>query len=166
MIERVFINLTNGLEYSEAFDGVIRIQSTACEQKRWNFIIEDLDYNFLLNLYIGSKVKVIDYGAKKEVPRAVYQGLAWIEYVCNKYWFNYSMDKVFVKKYNSVKYFEDQYLKLSDSAKKKLDYFKRFESKVGKIHLISETKATVRDGDNSYYSNKLYEISNLGKTND
>jgi hypothetical protein len=157
-MEKIFLNLTNGLEYNGAFEGVIRIQSTACEQKRWSFIIEDLDYNFLLNLYTGNKVKVIDYGARKEVPRAIYQGLSWVEYVCNRYWFNYSMDTIFVKQYNSVKYFDEQYLKLSEAAKKKLDYFKRFESNVNRVALISETSATLNDGNNKYYSDRVDKI--------
>jgi hypothetical protein len=42
-----FVNLSSGLVWLEMADGpaeyrLIRIQSTACEQKRWSFILEDL----------------------------------------------------------------------------------------------------------------------------
>ena len=53
---KYFINLTNGIEALPTVDGdvsFIRIQSTACEQKRWDFLIQDLDNNFYTWLALG-----------------------------------------------------------------------------------------------------------------
>ena len=44
---KVYLNLTNGIEFldnelmqARVYD-FIRIQSTACEQKRWDFVIQE-----------------------------------------------------------------------------------------------------------------------------
>lgn len=56
-----YINLTNGVEaipmlefWNEDYR-FIRIQSTICEQKNWDRLIQDLDYDFLMNLALGHK---------------------------------------------------------------------------------------------------------------
>lgn len=75
----IFLNLTNGLEFlndSQRIGGFVRIQSTACEQKRWWPIILDLDYTFLIHVGLGHAVCVCDASAKKQVPRALYQGIS------------------------------------------------------------------------------------------
>ena len=72
-----YINLTNGVEAISTLQGdyrFIRIQSTVCEQKLWDRLIQDLDYDFLMNLALGHKCIVYDFGARKPIPRAVYQG--------------------------------------------------------------------------------------------
>lgn len=79
-----YINLTNGIEVLPVLTDefkFIRIQSTACEQKLWDRIIQDLDYDFLLNAAIGNECVIYDYGAKKPIPRAIYQGVEFIKYV-------------------------------------------------------------------------------------
>ena len=80
-----FINLPSGIAW---FDSTtpppdyqfIRIQSTACERKRWSSIIEDLDYAFLMAVASGETCIVYDASARKAVSRAVYQGLPWFKF--------------------------------------------------------------------------------------
>ena len=86
-----YINLTNGVEAIPKLQGdyrFIRIQSTVCEQKLWDRLIQDLDYDFLMNLALGHKCIVYDFGARKPIPRAVYQGLEFIKYVLHRRWLN------------------------------------------------------------------------------
>lgn len=126
---KIYLNLTNGLEYLKELPSYkwkfVRIQSTKCEQKDWNFIIEDLDYEFLFDVGRGEIVYVFDKSERKEMSRALYQGLEWIKYVLNRRW----LGKIIVPKVkdnNVSTYFDIQYNKLSRRAKKKLDYVKKF----------------------------------------
>jgi len=101
-----FINLSNGAEYLPTIpvDGFVRIQSTACEQKRWWYIISELDYNFLLHVALGNKVFVYDTSSKKKVSRALFQGLEWVKFVLNKVWLSNEIIPV-VKGCNCYGYF-------------------------------------------------------------
>lgn len=149
-----YINLTNGIEFIPELNQdsslkVVRIQSTACEQKRWDFILQDLDYTFLLDLALGNTVTVVDYGANKPVPRACYQGLEWVRYALNKCWFG-KEEKAVVRGCDSTNYFRECYAKLDKRTLKKLEYFKKFLM-TNEIHLEYRTKSTDRDGDYNYY---------------
>ena len=157
-----YINLTNGIEaLPKLLDGYrfIRIQSTICEQKLWDRIIQDLDYDFLLNVSIGNECMIYDYGARKPISRAVYQGVEFIKYVLHKRWLNkeYLTDcnrsngEHIRKDCNS--YFESCYRNLEDRTKKKLDYFKPYVS--GVIDIKTVTDATIHDGDKNFYRNVL-----------
>ena len=54
-----YVNLTNGIEalqqYKLAHYAFIRIQSTACEQHSWDKILQDLDYDFLMNVELANE---------------------------------------------------------------------------------------------------------------
>jgi hypothetical protein len=115
-MKKVFLNLTNGLLYDGSFDGFIRIQSTRCERKQWEELIKDIDNNFLMWLALGKDVVVVDYSARKKIPRALYQGMEWIWFACCKAW-NIPLEKVFVKKCNCIAYFEEEWLKIDDKTK-------------------------------------------------
>lgn len=153
-----YLNLTNGIEFipricSYTTFKFIRIQSTACEQKRWDFILQELDYNFLLDLALGEEVVVIDYGANKPVPRACYQGIEWVKYALNKCWFG-KEEKAIVRGYDSTNYFRECYAKLDKRTLKKLEYFKKFLM-TSELHLEYKTKSTDKDGDYDYYKDIL-----------
>jgi hypothetical protein len=130
-----------------------------CEQKNWDRIIQELDYDFLMNLAIGNECVVYDCGAKKEIPRAIYQGLEFIKYILFKRWYNieYKTDISRTRKQheqkNCNKYFEECYNKLEDRTKKKIDYFKPYLS--GNINLKSVSKSTLNDGNKEYYKKVL-----------
>lgn len=154
---KIYLNLTNGLEYLKELPSYkwkfVRIQSTKCEQKDWNFIIEDLDYGFLFDVAGGEIVYVFDKSERKEMSKALYQGLEWIKYVLNRRWYG----KIIVpkvKRNNVSIYFNTQYNKLSRRAKKKLDYVKKFvTSNYINIVPIQTSKST--------YSNDLEMFKSL-----
>lgn len=159
--EKHFINLTNGIEAIPQIphiDGFIRIQSSHCEKKCWDLIIRELDNNFLMWLALGYTIYVYDFGARKIVPRAIYQGLEWIKFVLYKRWFNKDYIPI-VKGHNCTKYFEKCYNQLSYEAKRKVDYFKKFLL-TDNIRLIPVTDVTYHDGDYSYYKNMLQQYVN------
>ena len=74
-----FINLSNGIkaitDYNLSDYRFIRLQSTTCEQKRWEEILLTISDDFLISLALGYHCIVYDYGANKNVPRDVWQGL-------------------------------------------------------------------------------------------
>jgi len=157
-----YLNLTNGIEYIPTLNNnysFIRIQSTMCEQKNWDRIIQELDYDFLMNLAIGNECIIYDCGARKEIPRAIYQGSEFIKYVLFKRWYgveyktDISRTNKEHKRKNCNKYFEKCYHNLDDKTKKKLDYFKPYL--YGDIYLKTVSKSTSKDGDKEYYKEIL-----------
>lgn len=156
-----YINLTNGIEAIPLLKSndiafhFLRIQSTVCEQKDWDRLIQELDYDFLMNVALGNECIIYDYGARKQIPRAVYQGIEFIKYVLYRRW----LDKEYVTnvsrskkgKINSNKYFSYCYERLNRKTKKKLDYFKSYV--VGEISITARTDATIHDGDKKFYGN-------------
>ena len=164
---KYYLNLTNGIEAFEHMSeclfncGYIRIQSTMCEQKNWNRIIQELDYDFLLNLAIGNRCIVVDYGANKPIPRALYQGVEFIRYTLNRRWFNIDTNVVIKRSVtshgnNSTNYFQSEYNRLDDRTKKKLDYFKTFLNKENILNLDIISDSTNNDGNKEYYKDILY----------
>jgi hypothetical protein len=162
-----YINLTNGIEaIPQLMDyRFIRIQSTLCEQKNWDRLIQDLDYDFLMNVAIGNECCVYDFGTKKPISRAVYQGLEFIKYILYRRWLNqeYQTDCCRCKnkeehsRQNANNYFDKCYKNLNDRTKKKLDYFKPFV--VGEINIIAVTDSTIHDGEKEYYADILKQIA-------
>lgn len=159
-MERLFINLTNGIEVLEKFKnqipmpiGFIRIQSTYCEQKQWGKILRELDYSFLISIVTGEAVYVADYSAQKKEPRALYQGLEWIKFVLYKRLLG--INKVaYVKDYNVTEYFEQQYKKLTKEDLQKIDYVKKFLL-VDRFQIFKIAGGTKLDGNYSAYKEIL-----------
>lgn len=153
-----YINLTSGLEFIDEVPDArfIRIQSSLCERKCWSKLIEDLDYDFLINLAQGKVVFVYDTSPKKKISRALYQGLEFIRYCLNRRWFNKHNVLATVKGKDVTDYFMQEYNKLSDRAKQKLDYAKKFLN-TKDIYLKGICKHSEHDGDYKYYKNLLGE---------
>jgi hypothetical protein len=151
-----FINLTNGIQaihdYVLTDYTFIRIQSTWCEQKRFEDIIFTLSDDFLMNIALGNHCIVYDYGANKEIPRAIWQGLEWIKYVLYMRWYkiNYTPTG---RACLSRDYFEQQYRSLSTKIRSKLDYFRKY--KMGEIKISSITSCSKNDGNIDYHMNIL-----------
>lgn len=142
-VARVYLNLTNGLEILFSEDlrtkiellaggqevdftpRVIRIQSTALEQKRWDFVIQDLDHGLLFDLATGNTVIVVDYSSHKPESRALYQGLPFIRYVLTRYWLGRE-EIPWVKKHNVQFLFRKLYSGLNSQVFAKLSYYRQF----------------------------------------
>lgn len=148
-MSRHYLNLTNGLlaikDYGLTDYRFLRIQSTACEQKRWDFIIQDLDTSFLMDLAMGRVCYVYDYGAKKDVPRALWQGLEWVRYVLHRRWMNEKITPR-CRGNDCSKYFDACYQTLESRTLKKLDYFQRYLSP-NPIQIMPRSHRTEHDGD-------------------
>lgn len=160
MATKYFVNLTNGIEAIPQIEGeyaFIRIQSTACEQKRWDFLLQDLDYNFLMALALGHHVVIYGFGANKPVPRAIYQGVEFIKYVLNRRWFRRET-KAIVRGNDATRYFAQVYEQLEERTKRKLDYFRKFLT-TDQLYIEVRTAATVHDGDYEWYRKVLEEAN-------
>lgn len=157
---RHFINLTNGIEaipvISEPY-AFIRIQSTACEQKRWDFVLQDLDYTFLLALASGETCVVYDYGANKPVPRALYQGVEWVRYALTRRWLGVEITPI-VRGRRVLRYFRECYGALDKRTFAKIDYVRKFLN-TDEIRIELRTGATQHDGDYDYYARILREAA-------
>lgn len=155
-----FLNLTNGIEWiSKLKDksySFIRIQSTWCEQKRWNEIIQDIDNNFLMSLAIGEAIIIYDCSSQKKVSRALFQGVEWIKFVCWVYWFNYIPNAI-VKGFNVTDYFTEQLNLLSIPSKNKIKYFRKFVL-VNNFNISIKCMKTTHDSDYEWYKNLLMEV--------
>lgn len=167
----IFLNLSNGVVYPGPFDGLVRIQSTWCEQKLWSRIIEDLDYTFLIPLALGRRCVVVDVSARKAEPRAIYQGLPWIKFALETHdWFHNNPgdanrafliahpEAAYVKGMNVGPYFMEQYLQLSDAAKVKLKYQQQFASYGVPIRLNGLSINSSIDGDYTKVKNRLHDL--------
>jgi len=162
-MNKYFINLTNGIEYLKDHSNLdysfIRIQSTHCEQKLWNRVIEELDYNFLMSLALGYNCIVIDYGSRtksKSGSRAQWQGIAFIKYILYKRWFKKDVD-IYLGPLKLSDHFSEVYkTKITKANKKKLDYFKKFLF-TDELKIECMGGFTDKDGKNDFYKEVLKE---------
>jgi hypothetical protein len=154
-----YINLTNGIECINIYKlkeySFIRIQSTACEQKRWEFILQDLDNDFLMNLALGNECVIYDCSCRG-TSRAIWQGLEWIKYILNRVWFN-EIINTSVRGNNCSIYFEECYQLLNRKTLKKLKYYKKFlnTKKLNLYHICLKTNC---DGNYGYYLRLLKKL--------
>lgn len=160
-MRKIFVNLTNGIEYLEhdvQDVSFIRIQSTLCEQTRWDYLLMDLDYNFLMNLAVGNECVVVDYGSRSgHVPRSVWQGLEFIKYFLNRVWFKKEYVP-FVRKTDVSNYFKSEYDRIRRNRRlmARYKYFIKFLH-TDELKLDSICKKTEHDGDSEYYNAILKE---------
>lgn len=160
-----YVNLTNGIEWlDELGDDVrfCRIQSTALEQKRFGFVISDLDNEFILHWVQGRELHVYDASAKKKMTRALNQGTAWIQYVFLRYFFglDWIPEKVWVNKSNVRRFFDRTYRDNFPSIDRKLKYFKKFLCNMpGRI--ACHCRRTQLDGKYERYCDMLYQIETV-----
>jgi hypothetical protein len=158
MKTKYYLNLTNGIEYlpftyNKEYS-YLRIQSTACEQKRWEFILQDLDYDLLMNLAIGNVCVIIDYSARKAIPRSIYQGVEWIKYVLSRVWLNKEYIPS-VRGHDCTEYFNQQYASIrGTNTLNKIKYFRKFLA-CDSINIETVSNTTRFDGDYLLYKKIL-----------
>lgn len=156
--EKIFINLTNGVQAIEDYElenySFIRIQSTACEQKLWEDIIMFLSDDFMVCAALGMRCVVFDYGANKDIPRPIWQGLEWVKYVLSKRWYGIDYQPKGRAK-TMGGYFAEQYCKLGKRTKVRIDYFAKYIK--DPLDIVSVTSATTMDGSTEYYKRILMQ---------
>jgi hypothetical protein len=156
---RNFLNLTNGIEALDKLqldsDSVmfIRIQSTHCERHLWDKIIMETDHNLLMMLALGYECRVYDFGTNTEMAKAIYMGIEWLKFVLNKRWFG--RDYIPVAKGKNIEdYFRNEYKNISKTAKKKIDYYKKFLL-CEELLLTGISAATNMDAKHEYFKSIL-----------
>ena len=145
-----FLNLTNGIQALEDYGpdvlrpySFMRLQSTWCEQKLWADVLMGLPDEFLLRAALGEELTVYDYGAGKDVPRAVWQGLEWVSLVLCQRWY----DREYVPVGRAApmwRYWVDVAATLDARVKARVDYFGRFAA--GVLDIRARTGRSRYDG--------------------
>lgn len=110
-------------------DIFLRIQSTACEQKRWDQVALSLGPHVLYLLSSGHTIIVHDFSEKPRTTRALWQGVPWIRYALEKAWGLTPSPVISRNGMDVTEYTEECWKSLSDSTKKELGYFSRFSPK-------------------------------------
>lgn len=163
---KYIVNITSGIQIINlvpTVHGFCRIQSTLCEQKNWSRLIEDLDWNVLVWLASGEKVKIIDCSNHGWGSRACWQGVEFIKFCLEKNWFG-KANKVFFKLNNSTNYCENQYYKLSKRAMAKIKSARRLLNPSLKcVNLLWICRKTEREMTSGEICNELVEWSGKKK---
>lgn len=168
----LYLNLTNGIEYLNDVEepySFIRIQSTTLERKLYEKLILELDYAFLLNLALGKKVIVVDYGTNRKNSKTISKGIPIIRYILNRFWYDIDEDVCFLncnsdKKTKQTEYVKHIYNQLfvfnrtkeKEKVISKLRYFKRYLNS-DRVYLEGKSFSTNNDGNYTFYSNLLKE---------
>lgn len=164
-----YINLTNGIEDIPRLKKYrfIRIQSTHLEQNHFEEVLMDLDNDLLMNLALGNKCIIHDKASRGgKLSRAIWYGIPWIRYALERAWFSKVPETVFVKSFNTAKYFDQLYRGLSASVKRKLKYYKKFLF-CDHVEIGYVCDRTIHDGNHNYYRKILEEtLINVGKTDE
>lgn len=126
-----YINLSNGWICGcdvPSPHGITRIQSTACEQKRWASILDTLGADLLYNLAQGNACVIHDRSEKERETRACWQGLSWIRYATHRAW-NPGLPPPSEKSRGGMalnRYWERVYQDLPNSTKHLLKYYRKY----------------------------------------
>ncbi len=132
---KIYINLTNGIEYFERVpdldpDQVVfmRVQSTHCEQKNWERVFASIPDDMLFRLALGYKVIIVDFSGRRRVPRAIWQGFELMRYVLCRLWFGREYFPPTRAMSDNGVYFAKIYRRLKENRvlRRRLEYFKRF----------------------------------------
>lgn len=133
----VWVNLTNGTEAIKLLDELCipykfcRFQSTYFEHKDWGAALDSMPDDMLMEVALGFRPLIIDFGADKKCPRALRQGIpiaarmiaqAWeLPHSENMYIFNRSGKPFMV----SDDFARDA-MRLTKRQKSRLNYFKKY----------------------------------------
>lgn len=162
MKEKIFINLTNGIEALERYNlnlddvSFIRLQSCYCERSKFVEILKELDYNFLMYLALGYKCKVYDFGAKSDTCKAMYIGMYWVRYALSRRWFSMVLPAE-IKGWDLSARFDMFYNQIDYKLKRKLDYFKKYLM-CDEVQIETISSATMNDNKPDYYRHILENL--------
>lgn len=127
-----FLNLTNGLACRAHVKDprYLRIQSTWCEQKRWNDVLWTLSDDLLMHLASGDTVVVHDVSERLRVTRACWQGLALATFVCASVWCHEDTAGEMIARSRTgmdmIPYFRRVFHDLDDRVIKRIEYYRRY----------------------------------------
>lgn len=172
-----YVNLTNGIEFLPELKNVrfIRIKSTHLERHLLEDVLLGLSDDLLMNLAIGNKCVICDFGMYFDVPRSIWEGIPWIKYVLNMLWFNREDDYFITRWRHRGKYIPNEIILKEDSHPKnykvffrnrlervdkriieRILYYKTF-LKSDTINIVGLSRKTNNDGDVDFYKKTLGE---------
>lgn len=145
------------------------IRSTLLERKRVSSMCESLPTDFLLSCAMGDDVLVVDYGARKDRSRAIYQGIPLVKYILDRLWLGMEPEKVMIyprtnamtRKNNAVSEFSRWYGELGKSAIRKISAFSEIARRSASdgqldtafgIRLSGISASTSHDNDKLFYA--------------
>lgn len=165
MSDKIFINLTNGIEALDKYNldiekvNFIRIQSSHFEAHKYDDIILDLDHNFLMSLALGFKCIIYDFGARADSSKAIRLGIPWIKFVLTKRWYDKSYTPIV--NYKNISYQFNKYFNgLSNRTKKKIDYYKKYIL-ADDVNVEGVCSSTLMDNNLDFYKSILDKKINL-----
>lgn len=125
-----FINLSRGVLCPHVVDldtlRYIRIQSTWCEQKRWADVIMSVGADLLINAATGVTCIIHDVSERQREPRAIWQGVEFIRYCCEKSWNGTTID-IRSRGGNPMRdYFGKVWTSLPTTATKMIHYYRQY----------------------------------------
>lgn len=135
-----FFNLTNGIScphLARMSDiGAMhftRVQSTQCEQKRWDHILDQAGADLLFHLAIGNVVAFHDVSEKPRFTRAVWQGMPWICFATRYIWDGEIQETKLTRRNNMnvTQYFTECVKALPKDVVKRVRYFEKFRTRRG-----------------------------------
>lgn len=161
-----YVNVTNGIEAIPILESAsipysfVSIQSTHLEQKHFDLMLRSLGANFLINLALGVECVVVDYGANKLNSRAIYQGLPFIKYTCEKIWYkDFERPYIISRNNSSLTYdareiFKEYFNSLDKKTRRCISKYKEY-SKLNdskRVSLTGLSTSTTNDGNAPFYS--------------
>lgn len=155
MIRR-YLNLTNGIEWLSEFPDsrFVRIPSTCIEKNDWYGLFIELDHDLIFHLALGSVCIIYDCGCRREVSKTITAGVPAIRDCLNAFWYGHVKPVMYG---GLFEYMPGCDLGKVRRIKRKFAYYKRFLA--GEIDLRGESRATVHDGDRSFYSGLCQRIN-------
>lgn len=157
------LNLTNGIEYLNSenkIDGFTRIQSSQCENKAWEDVLNGFDSNWLMFLALGYKIDVVDYSNHADGnARAMWQGGLWLTYAISMAWFKHEPIEWQGTRGWDVMYWRNVYANLSRKTLRRLKYYRKF-LQTDKVNLKFISLPTKMDGKNEFYTKIIRNWNN------
>ena len=124
-----YVNLTNGLACLPHIESprYLRLQSTWCEQKRWQDILWATPPDLFMDLATGNPLVVHDVSERPRWTRACWQGLEWIRVASSRAWALAPPEPLSERGGRAMRqYLMAQYALLPRQTKGMLRYYKRY----------------------------------------
>lgn len=174
----IYVNLSTGAEVLEGISTLYpnhevhfsHLQSTHLEQSNYRAFLHSVDNDMLMRMALGIPFIFIDYGSRSKdgIPRTIFQGIPFLQYVCANKWFNIStvdeLDPKYyhIKDYNAKELFRKVYKEIFVNSNtrdnllcKKFKYFRQFVDSDLKYFGISTQSAP------SKYDGKYEDLINI-----
>lgn len=171
----VWVNLTNGIEVVRGLDSYncpynfCRFQSTSFEQRNWIAAIDSMPDDMLVNLAVGKPQTIIDFGANKNCPRALRQGIPIAAYIIARAWGIETDDKLRIFSRdgkNIVTVDDDTRMNILRSMThrqcSRLNYFKKYVC-TDKLEFTLLCGKTTHDNDYDFHVDMLHNCSKCPK---